>query len=144
MRIPRSRSLALAAAAGAVLALVVPTAASAAYYGSETDYSAWTSGGPDSGSTCGDFLGMAVCFQPNGDKLFVKDRSADGYAAVADWQSSDGRTGACVDKLGASGTTWTVCDKDFPEKGTLKVRPARYDSGDPFDHGDWFGVLNVN
>ncbi|MEV4758659.1 hypothetical protein AB0J86_26645 [Micromonospora sp. NPDC049559] len=144
MRKPRGKLFA-AAVAGSLLALAVPGAAYAAYYGSETDYAAWTSDAPDSTSTCSEIIGGIVCFQPYGDLIFVKDRSADGYAVAADWYTSyagPARTGSCVHKLTADGARWAVCNKDFTEGNVVHIRAARYSGGNPLDSSSWVGVFN--
>ncbi|MGW4500517.1 hypothetical protein ACWENR_18130 [Micromonospora sp. NPDC004336] len=132
--------LALAAAAGVAMTLLVPTAASAAYYGDETDYGTVVSGVPYNGIDpveCRQIEGARGCFISYGDRLYVKDMVADGYAAALDWVDLDGpRWGSCVNKQGAG--TWVLCNKDLPEGHDLNFRVARYDSGNRVDDGPWW------
>lgn len=140
MRTPRRALLALAAMTGAMLALIIPNAAFAAYYGSETDYavdSSYTGYFP--GPICSDYMGRA-CFQPSGDLFYVEDYSADGYVVVAEWKTSTGRSGSCIDNLTAA-KDWTVCNKDFPETSTVTWRVAAYKNGSPAGiYGPWKGM----
>ncbi|MEU7874316.1 hypothetical protein [Dactylosporangium sp. NPDC049140] len=145
MRKPRGVFLAAATAAGSLLALAVPAAAYAAYYGSETNYAVWTTAEPDSNSSCQEIIGGVVCFQPAGDLIFVKDRSAEGNAVAADWYTTyagPSRTGSCVHKLTADATRWAVCNKDFTEGNIVHIRAAYYVGGEPQGSSAWRGVYN--
>jgi len=137
VRTPRRRLLALAAVAGAALTLLAPTAAFAAYSGDETNYTAVSSGpaGVEGSDGYGDYnciysTGVKACFMPAGDKLYVRDVTADGYTAVLQW-STNGRTGSCVNNLGAG--NWGLCDKDFTEDKLIHISAARYKSGNYVD-----------
>ncbi|MCG5435155.1 hypothetical protein [Micromonospora foliorum] len=138
MRTTRPNRLALAVAAGIAMVLSIPTAASAAYWGDETDY-AVSSSGPTGDYVCATHTGVTACFKPDGDVLYVKDRLEDGYAAVAIWdhvvEGNYRRSGACVNKLGAD--HWGQCNKDFYEAGDLQFAAARYNNGNPVDRGNW-------
>lgn len=65
MRTPRRGLLALAAMAGAITTLLAPTAASAAYYGSETDYATYRSSFPDDDiyDECRQIDGVFGCYR---------------------------------------------------------------------------------
>ncbi|MFC6019837.1 hypothetical protein ACFP2T_26985 [Plantactinospora solaniradicis] len=134
MRTPRRGLLALATVAGAALALIIPSAASAAYYGSETDY-ALSSSGPTDGYECVEGTGVIACFRAYGDVFYVKDTKADGYSAVAEWHMLGfaTRTGSCVNKLGEG--EWGICNKNLTEGRELVLTAARYNSGNFVDYG---------
>jgi len=137
MRKPRRRFLALAAMAGLAASLLAPTAARADYFGTETDYAVASSapaGTEGDDYFCNGHYGVTVCFMPYGDKIYVADMVADGYAAVAEWQvPSASRFGSCVNKLNAG--RWGVCNKNFPEDRNMWINSARYDSGEMVDIG---------
>lgn len=126
-----SRKVPLTVAAAASLTLFNPTAAFAAYFGTETDYAAnYTPGDVDQHWTCSQAKGAYVCFTGLGDYIKVYDEAGDGYAAVAEWDDLDStRSGSCVNKLsaGSAGT----CNKNFTEGHTIRLRAALYDSGEP-------------
>jgi hypothetical protein len=87
---------------------------------------------PPEGTPCkslSDNIDARVCFQKNGDRLWVDDLSADGYSAMMYWenllQRPDGywqlhRYGRCYNRLGA-GNGWALCDKDFWEDSSLNA-----------------------
>lgn len=136
MRIPRPRSLTLAAVIGAALALLIPTAALAEYYGEELDY-AVLSDGPTGEYYCTNADGLAgtfACFKPYGDVLFIKDTRADGHAAVAEWDIINLRWGSCVNTLGNG--KWGKCNKNFAEGKFLNLSAARYDRGNFIARGN--------
>ncbi|MCG5435156.1 hypothetical protein PSH25_003072 [Micromonospora sp. PSH25] len=141
MYAPRRRHLFLAAAAGLAATLLAPAAAQAAYHGSETDYAVYSlgpEGEPFGNYECITFTGVIACLKETGDRIYVKDTKADGYAAVAEWDypMSGQRSGSCVNKLNAG--DWGVCNKDFSnDDGYLYVRAARYNSGNFVDSGVW-------
>ncbi|WP_433131138.1 hypothetical protein ACQPWW_09535 [Micromonospora sp. CA-240977] len=140
MHAPRRRHLVLAAAAGLATTLLAPAAAQAAYFGNETDYAVYSlgpDGDPIGNYECVTFTGVVACLKETGDRIYVKDTKADGYAAVAEWEYPfDDRTGSCVNKLQAG--DWGVCNKDFSrEDWYLYVRGARYNSGNFVDGGLW-------
>jgi hypothetical protein len=138
MRIPRRGLLTLAAIAGAGMTLLAPSAASAAYYGSETNFAApATRVDVDQVFRCTSITGVYVCYEGLHDFFWVKDEKADGYSAAIDWFDAEGtRWGSCVNKHGKS-DGWTACNKNLPEGHLLYIRAARYDSGNPVDHGNW-------
>jgi hypothetical protein len=136
VHISRRRSLALATVAVAATVLLTPSAASAAYYGSETDYGTEVSAPSDSLKPCTSITGARVCFQSDGDYFYVKDTKADGYSAVVDWfDGGSTRRGACVNKHGEG--AWARCNKNFVEGHNITFRAARYNSGNPVDSGGW-------
>jgi hypothetical protein len=132
----RALSLALGIGVAGAVILTTPVAASASTY----EWNTAVPGSVPSGLPCIDRAGAKACFQADGDKLWVKDTSADGHSATASWEewwqaldSSVARQGSCVNKLGAG--TWGVCNKDFPEGDTIKFSACVYDSAD----GTWHG-----
>jgi hypothetical protein len=142
VRIPRRGLLALAAMTGVAVMLLTPTAASAAYYGSETDYGVEVPYPPDTDwyRKCTDMGPVLACFQPYGDYFYVHDDKADGDSAAVDWFDADSnRWGSCVNKHGAG--TWAACDKDFTEGHEIYFRAARYTGGNPVDSGNWVSNL---
>lgn len=44
----------------------------------------------------GNDAGSYACFQPYGDKVRVKDTTANGMSAAAVWKTSYGREGVCI------------------------------------------------
>lgn len=90
----------------------------------ETDTA--VAGTPPSGLPCKSTTGVTVCFEANGDILWVKDTVSDGYAAIASWENylrdTSGnwqfyRHGECDNKLSAG--HWGYCNKDFYEDTSL-------------------------
>jgi hypothetical protein len=138
----RRRLLAVAAAVGLFISLLTPGAAHAAYFGAETDYavaSSAPSGTEGRDYFCSSKYGVVACFMPYGDKIYVADTVADGYAAVGEWSTWTSptlwREGSCVNKLTAG--TWGVCNKNFTEGWSAYVRSARYNSGKFVDAGPY-------
>lgn len=116
--------------------MLTPTAASAAYYGSETDY-AVASSGPTVPYSCNYWYGADVCFKADGDLIYVFDPTVDGKSAVAHWHyGSYARWGSCVNKLG--GGKWGICNKNFAEGTTVYFQSAVYDNGNWVDTEDYW------
>src|SRR4051794_2575378 len=97
-------SIALAAMIGVAATVLTPTAAQAAYFGSETNY-AQPSGGPTGSYVCNTWHPyVTVCFKAVGDDIWVLDKLADGHSAVGEWSlgmnGTTYRTGSCVSQLG--------------------------------------------
>lgn len=98
--------------------------------------------GPSSAAGCvGSPDKAKVCFDPNGDKIYVYDGDADSASAVSDWENykhwndnSVYRYGQCVNSEGAG--TWVVCNKDFYEEGLVYMRARTYDRS----AGTWTGT----
>lgn len=73
------------------------------------------------GSNCNKYMAanthVKVCWQPDGEKLYVYDGSADGRSAVGetDWSLT-----GCRNKYGKG--TWVVCDYDFVEGHKTDMR----------------------
>ncbi|TXR91999.1 hypothetical protein EAO73_35500 [Streptomyces sp. col6] len=115
--------------AASALMLLSPSIASAAYYGSETDYA--TSSYPADVDQHWEYIGITgvgVSFTGLGDWFKVHDTKKDGYAAVVEWHDVDGtRSGACVSKLG--GGTSGGCNKNFYEGHEIEFRAALYNNG---------------
>lgn len=80
--------------------------------------------------------GARACFQPHGDKMYVKDTDEDGHSAVGVWHHylGDGRysKGYCRNKLGAG--RWGVCDYNMSENSYIQWWAAEYDG----DTGQWY------
>ncbi|GAB3799810.1 hypothetical protein GCM10027605_14140 [Micromonospora zhanjiangensis] len=116
--------------------MLVPSAAYADYWGNETN-KAVSSGAPSGHYyECRSVAGATACFMPYGDKFYVRDDSADGHSAAANWtfDGPDGyRTGACVNQLGNG--HWGVCNKDFAEGYSIRVWPAVYENGNQIRAG---------
>jgi hypothetical protein len=148
VRILRKR-LTLGTLFGAVAVMMIPTAAYAAYYGKETNIADLTYiQGAGSCYRIGVY-GSAMCFQPDGDYLYVYDGNDDGYSTAVEWKipdpnSTEDRSGSCVNKLGHG--NWGVCNKDFPEDKAVYIRLSVYNNGDPVSGGtgliDWIPVAN--
>ncbi|GLI00986.1 hypothetical protein [Phytohabitans aurantiacus] len=136
--------LAMAAVIGAVISLLSPTAASAAYYGNEINYTVVILDTPaDYGHWyhCTSTGGATACFMPYGEKFFVKDTNADGHSAAASWlfDGPDGyRLGTCVHQHGNG--TWGICNKSFPEGWLINFRAAVYEAGNLVGNGAWTGT----
>lgn len=57
-----------------------------------------------------------VCVDYDGDYVYVKDGSADGYAAMASvWSDSNSSLRNCRNNLGSG--KWARCNFDWPESG---------------------------
>ncbi|WP_019854254.1 hypothetical protein [Actinopolyspora mortivallis] len=89
-------------------------------------------GTPPSGIPCSEPIpGAIACFEPYGDKYWVKDTVADGHSAAADWDNYRNgnwyRQGGCVNSLGKG--NWGVCNKNHYEDSTVVFRTAVYDAG---------------
>ncbi|EGJ73803.1 hypothetical protein STTU_1014 [Streptomyces sp. Tu6071] len=81
------------------------------------------------GSTC---LGKTAaygsngCFQHNGDIIWAGDTEKDGMSAAVGVYTDYGRPAeACLDTLGVN--TWATCNKDYSEKGNVRLQVWRYD-----------------
>ena len=58
--------------------------------------------------------GAKACFQPYGDKVWVKDTRKDGYSAAAETKYSYSRgPDVCINKHGKG--TWVVCNYNMRE-----------------------------
>ncbi|MGH3763282.1 hypothetical protein [Actinophytocola sp.] len=70
------------------------------------------SGSPPGGLSCSDGRGIGVnaCFQPNGDKFWIKDYKADGHHVEVSFDSDRLEIGSCRDFHGKK-AGWTVCDQ---------------------------------
>lgn len=92
--------------------------------GREFDLAA-ESAGPATLAFCRTTTGSRVCFDPFGDRIYVRDTLGDGFSAAARWTSDFGRFGTCRNALGAN--HWGVCNKNFPENRTITFDATRYD-----------------
>ncbi|WP_051468076.1 hypothetical protein [Actinomadura oligospora] len=74
---------------------------------------------------CVSTTGSIACFEPSGDKVYVKDTKKDHYSAVAIWKTSYGRKGGCRNALGYG--KWAVCDYNMKEGRRIHWQALRYD-----------------
>jgi hypothetical protein len=136
----RRKLIGVAAAVGALVSLLLPGVAQAAYWGNELNYAEVILDTPDAYGhpyVCASVTGAKVCFMPYGEIFFVKDTVADGHSAGVDWvYDGDGtRTGTCVSQHGAG--TWAMCNKSFSELGGVDFRAVVYEAGNPVREGTW-------
>ncbi|MEV5601516.1 hypothetical protein AB0L33_08755 [Streptomyces sp. NPDC052299] len=124
----KSHKALLTVSAAALLMMMNPATASAAYYGSETDYTVNYVPSGKAWFPAVQMRGVSVYFSPDGDYFRVKDTEVDGYAAVVEWSDNNGRKGSCVNKLG--GGSDGTCNKNFNEDYAVTYRAALYDSGE--------------
>lgn len=70
------------------------------------------SGSPPGGLSCSDGRGVGVlaCFQPNGDKFWIRDFRADGHHVEVSFDSDRLEIGSCRNFHGRA-AGWTVCDQ---------------------------------
>jgi hypothetical protein len=91
-------------------------------------------GGPSGDYACVSTAASKACFQPYGDKIWVKDLTGvDQASAVARWYTDYGRWGTCRNALGAG--HWGVCNKNFAENHWIYWRASQYDG----DTGQYVG-----
>nr|WP_301251540.1 hypothetical protein [Streptomyces somaliensis] len=77
-------------------------------------------------SWCVSTYGSKVCFQHDGDVVWVLDTASDGMSAIGGVYTDYGRAPeACRNKSGYN--TWVKCDKDYDESGNVRLRALRYD-----------------
>jgi hypothetical protein len=84
--------------------------------GGLTSASATTTGAPPAAGTCAGGLiteYAATCFQWVGDKQWIEDRDANGWAAVVHSQTNYGKDRYCQARPAAEG--WNYCDYDHIE-----------------------------
>ncbi|MFF1298520.1 MULTISPECIES: hypothetical protein [unclassified Streptomyces] len=112
---------ALGAVATGVLVLAMSNPAAAA---DESDTGV-ASSAPTSGTCVTEIQGARACFKPDGDVIYAKDTSLDGWSVYASWENqlrnSSGtwktyRTGKCWNNRGEG--DWVSCNKDFYENST--------------------------
>ncbi|OQO92333.1 hypothetical protein B1813_08930 [Saccharomonospora piscinae] len=132
-KVRRLTGLVGATVAAAALTVAAPgTAAADGAYGYEVDYG--TSVSTPGNALCTFNATVQVCFQPYGDKIYLKDKLADGRSAVAVWENQivSGnlyRHGECRNTRGAG--TWVVCNKNYYEGSILLIKAGTRDlSGD--------------
>jgi hypothetical protein len=75
---------------------------------------------------------VTVCWEPSGDRIWVRDDEADGKRAVAEWFAGAGtsnywRNGICNNSLGAG--VWGQCNKDMVEGSNIGLRGTRLNGG---------------
>ncbi|MCP9956268.1 hypothetical protein [Streptomyces sudanensis] len=77
-------------------------------------------------SWCASTYGSKVCFQHDGDVVWVLDTAADGMSAIGGVYTDHGRgPEACRNKSGHN--RWVKCAKDYDESGRVRLRALRYD-----------------
>ncbi|MFJ8694255.1 hypothetical protein [Streptomyces roseolilacinus] len=77
-------------------------------------------------SWCVATYGSKVCFQHDGDVIWVLDTASDGMSAIGGVYTNYGRAPeACRNKSGYN--RWVKCDKDYAESGSVRLRALRYD-----------------
>ncbi|URM88781.1 hypothetical protein LUW75_00700 [Streptomyces sp. MRC013] len=77
-------------------------------------------------SWCVSTYGSKVCFQHDGDVVWVLDTASDGMSAIGGVYTNYGRgPEACRNKSGYN--RWVKCDKDYDESGSVRLRALRYD-----------------
>jgi hypothetical protein len=144
MTAKRLLSLAFGAMLAGAMMLAVPAAASASEAAAVTyEWDTATSGSlPDDVTCVPPYGGGRACFQPDGDRFWVKDIPDDGHSFTASWEdwflnASNNwvlrRQGSCVNKLG--GGKWAQCNKNFTEGDMLFISACIYDSA----NGTWHG-----
>jgi hypothetical protein len=80
-----------------------------------------------------------VCFEREGDKIWVKDRSSNSQSAIAKWRFPwTAREGYCRNRLGAP--NWGVCNKDFDEGFEFYWWAANYNREDDSFNNWSFGT----
>ncbi|CAM5711140.1 hypothetical protein SALBM135S_01633 [Streptomyces alboniger] len=71
--------------------------------------------------------GSAGCFQPYGDLIWTQDTASDGLSSVTVVYTDYGRPAyGCVNSNKAD--SWGYCNKDYKEKGNVRLKVLRYDS----------------
>ncbi|NIH77647.1 hypothetical protein [Amycolatopsis viridis] len=127
MHARRSILLSLAVASGAALAVLAPGTASAS-----DSNTAVASSGPSRSHWvyCLSDTGVEACYERDRDLWFVRDTSANGHAAYAEWDNYYNgkpiRYGTCTNRLGAG--HWGVCDKSYRAGSTIKFGATGIDS----------------
>lgn len=76
-----------------------------------------------------------MCFYADGDIFKVKDTSADGHRAVANWYTSYGDSGTCENTSGSG--TWKECNYDFRESGNITYRAEVREGNEIIRKSDW-------
>jgi hypothetical protein len=116
-----------------VAAAALPSTASAQDY----EWDKATPGDPPSGMECVGTSRSEVCFETEGDEIWVQDEKRDGRSALAAW-AVDGRFGYCRNWSGYS--SWAVCNKNFPEYTDVEFLAGTYNKSGPGpdDHIYWY------
>mgnify|MGYP001387872601 CR=1 FL=1 len=67
---------------------------------------------PPGGLSCADgrAIGVLVCFEPYGDKFWIKDTLADGHHVAVSFATGRGEIGSCHNYHGKA-AGWTLCDQ---------------------------------
>lgn len=136
-RVATAFAVTVVALAASLLVGVSPASAVQPY-----EWNTAVAGTPPSGLPCASMTGATACFEANGDRMWVKDTSADGHSATLSWENWYAepmfdpvlnRYGSCVNKLGNG--KWGVCNKDLPEGSFVDFEACVYDAGS----GAWYG-----
>ncbi|MFJ4714623.1 hypothetical protein [Streptomyces sp. NPDC088785] len=97
--------------------------------------------GPPSGAQCSVGKGVTVCFQKDGDRIWVLDKQEDGHHAVGGWGFANGDSDVwdyeCHDYAGKAGG-WTYCGwaDTIPESATITFRGMEFEGSTPLLNGD--------
>lgn len=115
----RKSVLGTAAALGAALMVACPTSATAA--SPEFNFAVAAPEGPPPApqSTCKSSPIAKVCYEPNRDRIWLKNTKSGSTSTYTDWAILGGRYGQCGSKVKVG--TWAVCAKDFPERQTIQL-----------------------
>lgn len=87
--------------------------------------------------TCVSTTGAEACFEPLGDKFYVKDTSVDSHHAAM-YGVVNGVGYRCHNYLG--GGKWAVCDgwyDSIPEHATIAFRAERMEGSTILNHSGW-------
>ncbi|WP_432091779.1 hypothetical protein [Streptomyces sp. NRRL F-5630] len=96
-------------AVSSLAVLVAVFAATAAPASAATTYHATdVTHGPAAGSACDENAYFAMCYEQNGDEIYIKDKKADGHAIVVNFFWA-GDIYVCRDSLGKK-KGWTWCN----------------------------------
>ena len=116
----------------ALLAAMAAVPASADAY----EWNIAQAGSYPGGLRCVSTTGSRVCFEGEGDKIWVKDTKRDHYSALAKWRVPlERREGYCRNRLTAG--YWGYCNKDFSEWASFHFWAARYDRDTNRFLGPW-------
>ena len=141
--LPRRVSrVATPAAIAASFVLLAPSAAFAAWEGVDYGYGVWGIGGESCAAANPGYFAGRGCFQKSGDQWTVLDASNDGLRVGVYWQTSNGRSGMCVNREGSGKIR--ECVPDYAESSTVTYRVGVCDGtvnpcGQPGSGAGWTG-----
>ena len=70
-----------------------------------------------------------VCFEIEGDEIWVQDQERDGRSAIAFWATDGPRSGYCRNR--SKFGNWAYCNKNFPEKTDVTLLAGTYNKSGP-------------